>query len=50
MEIYCNPEIEKEILEICKSFNLEAQKIGFVEKANKKGLTIASPYGTFEYN
>ena len=49
MEIYVNPNIANEIIEISKSFNVDAKIIGSVEGATSKKLTIKSEFGTFEY-
>ncbi len=50
MEIYVNPSIAEEIIAISKSFNIDAQIVGRVEKSTEgKKLTIESPYGTFNY-
>jgi phosphoribosylformylglycinamidine cyclo-ligase len=49
MELYVNPEIANEIIEISNSFNVEAQIIGYVESAETKKLTIKSEFGLFEY-
>ena len=49
MEIYLNEKEADAVINICKEFNLESRIIGRVEKANKKGLTIDSPYGKFSY-
>jgi phosphoribosylformylglycinamidine cyclo-ligase len=49
MEIYVSPEIAESIIAISKSFNIEAQIVGRVEKNEGKKLTITSPYGVFEY-
>ena len=50
MELYVDPASAEKIIEISKSFNVEAQIIGRVEAADEKKLTIKSPYGTYEYN
>jgi phosphoribosylformylglycinamidine cyclo-ligase len=50
MELYVNPSIANQIIEISKSFNVEAQIIGKVEKSETKKLTISSEYGTFNYS
>ena len=42
MEIYCNNSLANEIISISKSFNIEAQIIGKVEKSDKKELIIES--------
>ncbi|MBP6128026.1 AIR synthase related protein [Flavobacterium sp.] len=49
MEIYVPAEIAQDIIEISKSFNIEAQIVGSVEASDNKKLTIVSEYGTFEY-
>ena len=49
MEIYL-PEVHApSIIDIAKSFNVEAQIIGHVEPAEGKSLTIDSEYGKFNY-
>ena len=48
-EIYTNPEIAEKIIEISKSFNIDAQIIGRVEAFEGKKLTIKTDKGTFEY-
>lgn len=48
MEIYLSPEKAEKIIEISRSFNIDAQIIGRIEEG-KKSLTIKSEYGTFEY-
>lgn len=49
MELYVPAEVAQDIIEISKSFHIEAQIVGRVEKSDSKKLTIASEYGTFEY-
>ena len=49
MEIYVPKEIAQDIIEISKSFNIDAQIVGKVEASDSKKLTINSEYGTFEY-
>ena len=48
MEIYVTPEDAEKIIEISRSFNIDAQIIGHIEEGSKS-LTIQSEYGTFEY-
>lgn len=48
MEIYVAPEYAQEIIDISKSFNVDAQIIGHIEEG-KRSLTIQSELGTFEY-
>ncbi|WP_288984079.1 AIR synthase related protein [uncultured Flavobacterium sp.] len=49
MELYVPAEVAQDIVEISKSFNIDAQIVGRVEKSDSKKLTITSEYGTFEY-
>ena len=49
MEVYVSQEIADSIIEISKSFNVDARIVGRVEESNRKRLTIKSPYGEFEY-
>ena len=49
MEMYVSPEIAENIIEISKSFNVDAQIIGRVEAYETKKLTIKSEFGIFEY-
>lgn len=49
MEIYVPAEIADDIIDISKSFNIDAQIVGRVEAAESKSLTIKSAYGVFEY-
>jgi len=48
-EIYLSPEKADRIIEIAKSFNIDAQIVGRVEAHEGKKLTIESEFGTFEY-
>ena len=49
MELYVKPEVASAIIEISKTFNVDAKIIGRVEASDKKQLTISSEYGTFKY-
>jgi phosphoribosylformylglycinamidine cyclo-ligase len=49
MEIYLSEKAAGTVIEIAKNFGIEAQIIGYVEKADKKKVTITSSYGQFEY-
>ena len=49
MEVYVAPERAQEVIDITRSFGIEAQIVGFVEKADKNRLVIESEYGHFEY-
>ncbi len=49
MEIYTDEKTALDLIEISKSFNVDAQIIGHVEKAETKNVIINSPYGEFIY-
>jgi phosphoribosylformylglycinamidine cyclo-ligase len=49
MELYVPEDIANEIIEISKSFHVDAKIIGKVEASETKRLTITSQYGVFEY-
>jgi phosphoribosylformylglycinamidine cyclo-ligase len=48
MEIYVSPENAEKVIEISKSFNIDAQIVGRIEEG-EKSLTIKSEYGEFNY-
>lgn len=48
MEIYVSPETAPHIIEISRSFGIEAQIVGRIEEG-KRSLTIKTEHGTFEY-
>ncbi len=48
-EIYLPKEYADDIIEISKSFNIDAQIVGYCLKSDKKKLTIKSEFGQFEY-
>ena len=49
MELYVDPNVAEEIVNISKSFGVNAKVIGRVEPSDIKKLTIRSKHGTFEY-
>ena len=49
MELYVPAAIANDVIEISKSFNIDAQIVGRVELSSTKKLTIQSEYGVFEY-
>lgn len=49
MEIYTDEATAESIIELSKTFNLDAQIIGRVEAAENKALTIESEHGVFKY-
>ncbi|HEY2583742.1 MAG TPA: AIR synthase related protein [Mucilaginibacter sp.] len=50
MELYVPEEIAGELINISQSFGVDAQIVGYVEKADKKQVTIKSELGEFTYN
>jgi phosphoribosylformylglycinamidine cyclo-ligase len=49
MEVYVAPEQAQAIIDVAKSFNIDAQIVGRCEEATGKSLTIKSEHGVFEY-
>lgn len=49
MELYVPPHLAEEMIGISESFGIAAQKIGYVEKAESKKVSIHSEFGTFTY-
>jgi len=49
LEIYLDPSLAADAINISKSFGVDAQIIGKVAASPTKKLTIKSVYGTFEY-
>ncbi len=50
LEVYVRPEDAQQVIEISKSFNIDAQIVGHIEPRPEGGkLTIKSEFGTFEY-
>lgn len=49
MEIYTDEKSAQRIIEISKSFNIDAQIIGYVEDAAQNEVLIQSDYGNFSY-
>ena len=48
MEIYVRPELVEKIIDISRSFNIDAQVVGHIEEGTKS-LTIRSEFGEFNY-
>ena len=48
-EVYLPKEYAQQVIDISKSFGIDAQIIGRVEPSDHTHLTIHSEYGTFEY-
>lgn len=49
MELYVTPELAEPLMEISRSFGIDARVIGHVEPFNGKKLTIHTEAGIFEY-
>jgi len=50
MELYVPAEIAEDLINISKSFGVDAQIVGRVEKSDSKKLSIKGPNGNFEYS
>ena len=50
LECYTDEVSAEQMIEISKSFGVDAQIIGRVESSDSKRLTISSDKGVFEYN
>lgn len=48
LEVYLSPEHAQEVIDISRSFNIDAQIVGHIEEG-KKSLTIKSEFGEFNY-
>ena len=49
MEIYVEEALAEKIIDISRSFNIDAQVVGHIEEGTRS-LTIKSAHGVFEYN
>jgi phosphoribosylformylglycinamidine cyclo-ligase len=49
MEVYLQPEHAQRIIEISRSFGVDAQVIGYVEASTTRELVIESEFGRFVY-
>ena len=50
MEIYTDESSAQDIIDIARSFNIDAQVIGHVEASDNAQVTVATENGTFIYN
>jgi phosphoribosylformylglycinamidine cyclo-ligase len=50
MEFYVDESYAQDIIDISKSFNVDAKIIGRVEASESKSLSISSVYGHFQYS
>jgi phosphoribosylformylglycinamidine cyclo-ligase len=49
MELYLPQQHAQQVIDISRSFNVEAKVIGRVEAASQKQVTVRSPFGEFVY-
>jgi phosphoribosylformylglycinamidine cyclo-ligase len=49
MELYVPEAIAQSLIDISKSFGIDARIVGHVKPSSQKKLTIQSQYGEFEY-
>ena len=49
MEIYLSPEHAQRVIDISRSFNVDAGIVGYVEKSDVRELVIDSEFGQFRY-
>lgn len=49
MEIYLPEKYADKVITLSKTFNIDAQIVGYVEKASSKSLLIESEFGKFSY-
>ncbi len=49
MEIYLSPEYAQQVIDISRSFNVDARIVGQVEKSDVRELVIDSEFGQFRY-
>jgi phosphoribosylformylglycinamidine cyclo-ligase len=49
LEVYLPEQFAQTVIEISKSYNIDAQIIGYCEKADRKNLIIESEFGKFIY-
>jgi phosphoribosylformylglycinamidine cyclo-ligase len=49
MELYVPEAIAQSLIDISKSFGIDARIVGHVKPSSQKKLTVQSQYGEFEY-
>ena len=49
LEVYLPKEYAQEVIDISKSFGIDAQIVGYCEASDKKELVIESEFGRFQY-
>ena len=50
MEVYLDKKDAQQVIDICKSFEIEAQVIGYVEACDKGEVIVDCKHGVFTYN
>lgn len=50
MEVYLDKKNAQQVIDICKSFDIDAQIIGYVEASNKAEVVVDCKNGVFTYN
>ena len=50
LEIYTSETVAKELIDIARSYNIEAKIIGYCEASERKKLTIKTKNKVLEYN
>lgn len=50
LEVYVTPKYASLVIDVAKSFNIDAQVIGRVEAAEKNEVIVKSEHGEFKYN
>ena len=48
LEVYVSPEDADAVIEVSKSFNIDARVVGYIEDG-LRSLTIRSEFGEFNY-
>ena len=49
LEFYLNEKDAQTIIDIARSFDIDAQIVGYVEEAKGEHVRVESPYGNFDY-
>ncbi len=49
LEVYLPEDVAQKVIEISKSFNIDAQIVGYCVASDKKELVIESEFGRFDY-
>lgn len=49
LEFYVNEQTAHHLIDIARTFKIDAQIVGRVEASDKKGVMVTSAHGTFEY-